>query len=161
MSQAGWSLSAMIERMEPKTLRTWLIVAAIVYFVLPYDFLPDFFGLPGRLDDLGLMAWLAWFYRGHAREFLARRSREEDEGHTRTNDFDPGASTGAGGPTQFDAHEVLGLSPSASPDDVRTAYRSRMQQYHPDKVAHLGEELQKLAHEKTQEIERAYRQLKR
>jgi len=33
--------------------------------------------------------------------------------------------------------------------------------YHPDKVAHLGEELQKLAHEKSQEIQRAYQQLRR
>jgi DnaJ like chaperone protein len=35
-----------------------------------------------------------------------------------------------------------------------------MMEYHPDKVAHLGEELQKLAHEKSQEIQRAYQQLR-
>jgi DnaJ-domain-containing protein 1 len=34
-----------------------------------------------------------------------------------------------------------------------------MREYHPDKVAHLGEALQTLAHEKSQEIQRAYRAL--
>jgi DnaJ like chaperone protein len=34
-------------------------------------------------------------------------------------------------------------------------------QYHPDRVAHLGEDLQRLAHEKTLEIQRAYEHIKR
>jgi DnaJ-domain-containing protein 1 len=34
-----------------------------------------------------------------------------------------------------------------------------MREYHPDKVAHLGEELQKLAHDKALEIQQAYRDL--
>jgi DnaJ-domain-containing protein 1 len=34
-----------------------------------------------------------------------------------------------------------------------------MKEYHPDKVAHLGEELQNLALEKSRDIQRAYRQL--
>lgn len=35
-----------------------------------------------------------------------------------------------------------------------------MNEYHPDKVAHLGEDLQKLAHQKALEIQRAYQQLR-
>jgi DnaJ like chaperone protein len=34
-----------------------------------------------------------------------------------------------------------------------------MKEYHPDKVAHLGEELQELAHRKVLEIQKAYQQL--
>jgi DnaJ-domain-containing protein 1 len=34
-----------------------------------------------------------------------------------------------------------------------------MTEYHPDKVAHLGEELQELAHQKVLQIQRAYHQL--
>ncbi len=48
---------------------------------------------------------------------------------------------------------------SATRDAIRAAYRERMKEYHPDKVAQLGEALQKLAHEKSQEIQRAYQQL--
>jgi DnaJ-domain-containing protein 1 len=35
-----------------------------------------------------------------------------------------------------------------------------MQEYHPDKVSHLGEELQEVAHRKTLEIQRAYERLR-
>ncbi len=35
-----------------------------------------------------------------------------------------------------------------------------MKEYHPDKVAHLGEELQELAHKKSLDIQRAYQQLR-
>ena len=59
----------------------------------------------------------------------------------------------------FDPFEVLGVARTASSEEIRVAYRARMQEYHPDKVAHLGEELQRLAHLKSQEIQRAYRQL--
>jgi DnaJ like chaperone protein len=36
-----------------------------------------------------------------------------------------------------------------------------MHEYHPDKVAHLGEELQKVAHRKAVEIQQAYEQLRK
>ncbi len=44
-------------------------------------------------------------------------------------------------------------------ETIQTAYKARMNEYHPDKVAHLGEDLQKLAHRKALEIQRAYQQL--
>ena len=31
----------MFERTDPKTLLKWLILAAIVYFLLPFDLVPD------------------------------------------------------------------------------------------------------------------------
>ncbi|HEB91396.1 MAG TPA: DUF1232 domain-containing protein, partial [Deltaproteobacteria bacterium] len=57
----------MFDRIGPGTLKPWLILAAILYLLLPYDLVPDFLGLPGRLDDLLLMAWFVWFYHNHAR----------------------------------------------------------------------------------------------
>lgn len=55
-------------------------------------------------------------------------------------------------------HEVLGLSPRASDDEVKTAYRLLMLQYHPDKVASLGKELRDLAEEKSKQIGAAYQE---
>ena len=55
-------------------------------------------------------------------------------------------------------HAVLGVTPVASVDDIRAAYRSLMSQYHPDKVASLGVELQALAERKSKEIGAAYRE---
>ena len=41
------------------------------------------------------------------------------------------------------------------------AYRARMHEYHPDRVTHLGEELQKVAHRKAVKIQQAYEQLRK
>lgn len=54
-------------------------------------------------------------------------------------------------------HEVLDVSPSADSDDIKKAYKALMSQYHPDKVASLGDELKVLAEKKTKEITAAYR----
>ncbi len=43
----------------------------------------------------------------------------------------------------------------------RSPIRRPMAEYHPDKIAHLGKELQELAHQKVLEIQRAYQQLKK
>lgn len=53
-------------------------------------------------------------------------------------------------------HEVLGVSPRASLDEVQVAYRECIGKYHPDKVASLGQELRDLAEAKSKEINRAY-----
>ncbi len=55
-------------------------------------------------------------------------------------------------------HEVLGVPPTATPDEIKDAYRALMSQYHPDKVASLGEELQVLAERKSKEISAAHRE---
>jgi len=55
-------------------------------------------------------------------------------------------------------HEVLGVAPSASSDEIRDAYKRKMSQYHPDKVASLGEEFMEIAVNKSKEINVAYKQ---
>jgi DnaJ-domain-containing protein 1 len=54
-------------------------------------------------------------------------------------------------------HEVLGVTQHASVDEIRTAYKRLISQYHPDKVASLGLELRELATRKSQAITQAYR----
>jgi len=51
---------------------------------------------------------------------------------------------------------VLELPADAGVDEIREAYRRLMSQYHPDKVASLGRELQELAEAKTKGIQLAY-----
>lgn len=162
----------MFERMDPKTLMMWLIVAGLLYFIFPYDLLPDFLGFAGRIDDLLIIAWLVWFYRKHSKSFAASGlGFESSSGGAEKTGVEGEARQGAaaGAKTSktsntsdaFDAYAVLGIPRSASPDAIQTAYRARMGEYHPDKVSHLGEELQRLAHEKSQQIQRAYQQLRR
>ena len=54
---------------------------------------------------------------------------------------------------------ALGLEEEATFEHVRSAYRELVKGYHPDKVAHLGPDLRRLAEAKTKEINSVYRVL--
>ncbi len=60
-----------------------------------------------------------------------------------------------------DAYKVLEISPDATDEEVKKAYRKLAIEHHPDKVSYLGEEIQKKAHEKFQKINEAYEQIKK
>ena len=144
--------------MNPSKLKRWLIVIAVLYVVLPRDLIPDFFGRGlGLVDDALLIGLLTHFYRKRLREHVARAG--EESGPKEQRERSSGRSDGPEG--TFDPHETLGIDSSASEQEIHDAYRARMQEYHPDKVAHLGEELQKVAHRKSIEIQRAYEQLRK
>lgn len=53
------------------------------------------------------------------------------------------------------AYKVLGVSPDATDDEVRKAYRTLALKHHPDRVATLGEDVRKAAEKKFQEINAA------
>lgn len=54
-----------------------------------------------------------------------------------------------------EAYKVLEVSPSATDDEVRAAYKKLALKHHPDRVATLGEDIRKAAEEKFQEINNA------
>ncbi len=58
-------------------------------------------------------------------------------------------------------YKILEVSPSATNDDIKRSYRKMANKYHPDKVAHLGKEMQNLAEEKFKAVNDAYQQLKK
>ncbi len=54
------------------------------------------------------------------------------------------------------AYDVLEISPSATDEEVKKAYRRMAVKYHPDKVSYLGEEVQQAANEKFKKVNEAY-----
>ena len=127
----------------------YLLLGVVLYFLSPYDLLPDFLGLPGRLDDFALILYLIFRYFWDT-SALERRLRAELKQKA------PIAEPGAKPRT---AHEVLGVTPTASKEEISRAYRHQVALYHPDKVAHLGKDLQDLAHERMLELQQAYEKL--
>ena len=53
------------------------------------------------------------------------------------------------------AYKVLEISPSATDDEVKAAYRRLALKHHPDRVATLGDDVRKAAEKKFQEINAA------
>ncbi len=51
---------------------------------------------------------------------------------------------------------ALNVSRNASLDEIQDAYRTLISQYHPDKVARLGDEIKAVADRKSKEINSAY-----
>lgn len=59
-------------------------------------------------------------------------------------------------PSNDSNYRILGITSNATDEEVKKAYRKMAVQYHPDKVATLGEDVQKAAEEKFKAVSQAY-----
>lgn len=59
------------------------------------------------------------------------------------------------------AYKILEITPQATDEEVRKAYKRMAVKHHPDKVHHLGEDVQKAATDKFKEVNAAYDQIKK
>jgi DnaJ like chaperone protein len=58
------------------------------------------------------------------------------------------------------SYKILEISPEATHDEVKKAYRKMARKFHPDKVHHLGEDFQKMAEDKFKMVNEAYENIK-
>ncbi len=131
----------------------WILLA-LLYTLWPLDFFPDLIPGFGWIDDVAI--WfliLQHLFRQKARTD-GRRHYQQRRGSDRT--AEPPGSTSNAAPAP---HEILGVAADAGPAEIKAAYRKLANQYHPDKVAHLGGEFQNLAESRFKEIQAAYREL--
>jgi DnaJ like chaperone protein len=59
------------------------------------------------------------------------------------------------------AFRILEITPDAPDEELKKAYRRMALKYHPDRLAHLGDDVQKAANSKFQELNAAYEQIKK
>ncbi|MCJ8501901.1 DnaJ domain-containing protein [Desulfatitalea alkaliphila] len=140
-------------------MKWFWVILALAYIVSPYDLIPDFIPVRGWIDDI-IVAFMLWRYLRRFRQTSSAQYRQ-GEGQSQEQAED-GRFRGhtedrsAGNNGSRDPFTVLGLSRGADPGEIRAAYRRLANQYHPDKVAHLGREFQELAEQRFKEIQQAY-----
>ena len=132
-------------------MRLLLCILALLYTLSPYDLFPDLIIGWGWIDDLAALGLLWWYlskyrrkryrYEGPSQEQSSERPREQES-------------------SQKNAYSVLGVSRNASQEDIKRAFRSLANKYHPDKVSHMGDEFRELAERRFKEIQEAYQKLK-
>ncbi len=76
--------------------------------------------------------------------------------------FERGGPAGQAAQSLDAAYRVLGVTPQASDDEVKTAYRRLMNQHHPDKLVARGlpESMIGVAEQKTHEVRAAYEKIR-
>ena len=154
-----------------------LILLALIYAIIPFDILPDwFFGPAGLIDD-ALIGWLVWQYfqfqkkKQAAKEAYYQRSQDpfdeteeekadySDSSFKSKTDYSDSDSSFKKDKEIRDPYAVLGVRKDASTEEIKAAYRELANKYHPDKVQHLGEEFRELAEKRFKEIQQAYQKI--
>ncbi len=135
------------------------ILFSLLYVLSPVDVMPDLVPGLGWMDDALLIAGLFWYLAAQQRGRIPWEvfGRTGGGGYSRPRDVRPEDLTADFSRT--DPYALLEVPRTASPAEIKAAYKRAVTRYHPDKVAHLGKEFQELAHKKLLAIQWAYETL--
>ena len=125
----------------------------------------DILGLTNNLVWLALMIsmwWILWkfdiFFRPDSKEETNFQEEpvEEPKKSKQTEEEETVEPEKQSDPQEKDFASVLGLIDPYDMDDVKSAYRTLIAQYHPDKVSRMGDEIRDVAERKAKEINESY-----
>ncbi len=154
-------------------IKIFILVLILLYIINPFDLISDLIPLIGWFDDAALIGILFYYLKrsGKLFDFLSwfgvsfktnRFDYQYNENHENATNQGANSESTAEASQQSalkNPYEILKIEPGASPEEIQAAYRKAVQAYHPDKVSHLGEELQKMAQQKFIEIQDAYEKI--
>lgn len=138
-------------------MKWFWIILALIYLLSPVDLIPGLHAI-GWLDDIVIIILLFRYLSRFVRYSPPNQSPYGDRENTGSESYTEKEQ--AANERAMSPFEILGVPPNADQTEIRAAYRKLANQYHPDKVIHLGEEFQKLAEKRFKEIQEAYDQLK-
>jgi DnaJ like chaperone protein len=151
-----WTVAGQAKKRMNKPKFFWLLIGALLYVIFPRDLVPDFLIGWGWLDDLIVVYMLYRYYR----RLSPRRKPDNRSGQSQDTANDRQyRATDSDSRDHRDPYAILGLTPGATREEIKGAYRRLAAQYHPDKVQHLGKEFQKMAEARFREIQQAYDEL--
>ena len=97
--------------------------------------------------------WVIGFITTIAANNDAGKGAQENRTHTEETD---NGNSRAEESIPISWFRILEVSQGASKEQIVTAYKQKIRQYHPDKVAQMGAEIQELAEFKSKQINAAY-----
>lgn len=117
--------------------------------------------LPGEIGAIVVGLLIGYWAIGAVLRSI-KNDPEENPELARAKQRKAGASSAPHAPPAGGAaqpwYQVLGISSGASITEIKLAYRQKITQYHPDKVASLGEEIRHIAEHMSRQITVAYRE---
>ncbi|MBF0202138.1 MAG: DnaJ domain-containing protein [Desulfamplus sp.] len=152
-------------------------IAGAAYLISPFDLIPEaLIPMLGWFDDFVVIGLILYYFKnGTLPNTFYRQDKSRTDGRdtgsqfSRNRDFQGRGgdeSAGFGGRKQsnragLSPYQILGVEENATQEEIAAAYRKRVKEYHPDKVAHLGKEFQELAGKRFIDIREAYNKLKK
>lgn len=89
----------------------------------------------------------------------AQRAQQERHNYQQYNNTYQSSSYSSYSNQNDRYYSILGLTPSASDDEVKKAYRSLVKKLHPDMVVSLSEDIKKETEEKFRQVQEAYEKI--